>query len=124
METRLKILIVDDELPILRIYQRSLDRGGYQPLLEPSVDNLVRMASAADIALCIVDLTELTKLPKNALEDVWSAHPSLPILISTGHDESSLPQHIRHDPRVSFLGKPWLPAQLLETVGKLLGGPR
>lgn len=116
----MRILIVDDEAPLLDLLKRYLERLGYEvdTALTPE-DALVRFEGDPKGYVCV--LTDLT-LPgmsgEELVERMRRKNPRLPALISSGYD---------YEPQakgVGFLQKPYLPKMLAEAIEGLLGKKR
>ena len=117
-----RILLVEDERAIRRLATTILEREGYTVLAASDADRA--WGAAGDLAeaprLVISDLV----LPdRNGLELVGRLRerwPDLPALLVSGHPEraEALPDG------VSFLAKPFGPAELVDAVRRKLGsGP-
>lgn len=111
-----RLLIVDDETPLLDLLERYLTRLGYQVDKAGSAEEaLARFAQAPDYYSCV--LTDL-KLPgmsgETMVEKMRELRPELPALISSGYP---------YQPRAaatSFLQKPYLPGMLAAELERLL----
>ena len=115
-----RILLVDDEAPLLDLMRKFLSRLGYE------VDTCERGGQAWDLftgeaaayALVIVDLA-LPDMPgKVLLERMLEHNPNIHALVCSGSpDSGSFAAHAR----VSYLQKPFLPKMLAEKVESVLG---
>ncbi len=112
----MRLLIVDDEAPLLSLLQRYLARLGYEVDAASSAEEaLDRFAPAPEKYACV--LTDL-KLPgmggEELVERMRELRPGLPALISSG-----LPYQPR-SAATGFVQKPYLPAMLAEELERLL----
>jgi CheY-like chemotaxis protein len=111
-----RLLIVDDEAPLLSLLQRYLTRLGYEADAASSAEEaLARFSEAPEKYDCV--LTDL-KLPgmggEELVERLRALRPDLPALISSG---------LPFEPRsaaTGFVQKPYLPAMLAEELERLL----
>ncbi len=116
MTTAARLLIVDDEAPLLNLLQRYLTRLGYQVEVAGDAEEaLARFTAAPGSYACV--LTDLT-LPgmsgETLLERIRELSPGLPVLISSGYP---------YQPRsalTGFLQKPYLPGMLATELEHLL----
>lgn len=118
-----KILVVEDEPPLLELIERYLKRQGFE--VEPHVLSLPALESVRrapeQFDLVIVDLG-LPDMPGDKLLiELLKLKPTLRGLICSGSEFfiANLPEALRQ--RVGFLQKPFLPKELAETVQRLLG---
>src|SRR3954452_12773851 len=111
-----RILIVDDEPPLLQLLKRYLER------LEYEVDTALDAQQAltlfeADPSRYSCVLTDLSLAEINGeelIKRMREKNAALPALISSGYPyEPRLP-------RVAFLQKPYMPKMLAEAIEKLL----
>lgn len=112
---RARLLLVDDEVPLLRLMERSLHKAGYE------VDSHVSGEEAwADFCgkesaywAAIVDLS-LPDLPgADLVRRLRSARKDFPIIICSG----ALPdEELNSASGTWFLQKPFLPRMLIESV--------
>lgn len=111
-----RILIVDDEAPLLNLLQRYLARLGYDTDTASSAEEaLDRFSASPERYGCV--LTDL-KLPamggEELLERMRALRPGLPALISSGYP---------YQPRsasTAFIQKPYLPAMLAGELERML----
>jgi len=112
-----RILVVDDEAPLLRLMQKYLERAGY------AVDACGRAGEAwtlftspqRNYALAIVDLT-LPDLPGEELVRRMREHkPGLRVIICSG-----APAGIEESTGIRYLQKPFLPRMLTDAVAEML----
>jgi DNA-binding NtrC family response regulator len=112
-----RLLIVDDELALLGLLKRYLERLGYQvDLAATAEDALAGFTEDPKRYSCV--LTDLTLPGMNGeqlAERLRELNPKLPVIISSGYPYEP------KSPRTRFLQKPYLPQMLVETVEKVLG---
>lgn len=80
-----RVLVVDDDLNILRLFSRILSRGGYEVRTEESSPNVIRILDReGPFDLVVLDLC----MPKpdgfELLPEVRSRYPGLRILVTSG----------------------------------------
>lgn len=120
---RKKILLVDDEAPLLQLLERYLSRMGFEVETHTASLDALRSFEAAPTSyeLLIADLG-MPDLPGDALlTQMLDTRPDLKILICSGSPFfiEKLPAALRQ--QVAFLQKPFVPKMLAEAVERLLG---
>jgi two-component system, cell cycle sensor histidine kinase and response regulator CckA len=115
-----RLLIVDDEVALLDLLKRYLERLGYEvDVASTAEDALARFEIDPQRYACV--LTDLV-LPgihgEELLERMRAKNPKLKALVSSGYPYE--PQ----SKKTLFLQKPYLPKMLAETIENLLGGQK
>jgi DNA-binding NtrC family response regulator len=120
--TRGKVLLVEDELPLLQLLERYLQRMGFEV---KTYSSSVRALSEFEAApgrydLVIADLGMPEISGDKMLTRMLDIQPDLLILICSGSPfyVSNLPEALEQ--RVGFLQKPFLPKMLAEAIEKLM----
>ena len=112
-----RLLIVDDEAPLLDLLQRYLGRLGYE------VETAASPRAALErfekdpqrYAFVLTDLSLLEMSGEELISKMRARNPHLPAVISSGYPfEPQLKG-------VHFLQKPYLPKMLAELIEKLIG---
>jgi CheY-like chemotaxis protein len=120
--TARRVLIVDDEPPLLRMMSLFLGRLGYTVTAVDATDKaweLVQsdpMAFAAAVLDGSMDGMGMEELASRML----SANPSLCILTASGYPVDMTALSAQAPGRVAFLLKPFTPQSLAAAVGRLL----
>ncbi|HEX3744773.1 MAG TPA: response regulator [Bryobacteraceae bacterium] len=118
-----RILIVDDEPPLLRMMSLFLGRKGYTVTTADGTDQAWALVEADPAAFDIAVLDG--SMPGMTMEELATrmlqANPAMCILSASGYlvDISGLAA--KAPGRVAFLLKPFTPHALAEAVGGLLG---
>lgn len=117
-----KVLLVEDELPLLQLLERYLRRLGFEvTTYSSSVEALGEFETAPGVYdLVIADLGMPEISGDKMLTRMLAVQPDLLILICSGSPFylSNLPKTLEQ--RVGFLQKPFLPKMLLEAIEKLM----
>ena len=120
--TRGKVLLVENELPLLQLLERYLKRLGFDVQIHSSsVEALGEFeASPGRYDLVIADLGMPEISGDKMLTRMLEIQPDLLILICSGSPfyGSSLPKALEQ--QVGFLQKPFLPKMLAEEIEKLM----
>ena len=117
-----RILLVDDELPLLQLLEKYLQRVGFEVEGHSNSASALRSfeASPGRFDLVIADLGMPDMPGDTLLTRMLEIKPQLPVLICSGSPffVSNLPQALQR--QVVFLQKPFLPKMLSEAIGQLL----
>lgn len=117
-----QILVVDDEIVVLRLCQAVLEREGYRVLAAVEPREALRMADPVTaVALAVIDIMLpsqsgcqlITSLKKAGMAGVFICMSGYPVGELPGVDEKELSSHY-------FLRKPFTPRQLVEIVATAL----
>ncbi|HEY1769755.1 MAG TPA: sigma-54 dependent transcriptional regulator [Chthoniobacterales bacterium] len=115
-----RILIIDDERPILLTLESLLGRHGYQPETAANAAAGMRLLETKTPALILLDLQLPDADGLQTLERIKAEHPETQVIILTAHD--SLNNAIESIKRGAyhFISKPYAPEELLSLVEKAL----
>jgi CheY-like chemotaxis protein len=111
-----RILLVDDEAPLLDLLQRYLERLGYEvdACLTPADALQYFRANPARYALVLTDLTLPGMKGDEMLAEMRALEPKLRAIVSSGYPYE--PQ----GERTAFLQKPFLPKMLADQIEEML----
>jgi two-component system, cell cycle sensor histidine kinase and response regulator CckA len=120
--TARRILIVDDEPPLLRMMGLFLDRQGYTVTTAEATDKAWALVEADpsgyDVAVLDGSMAGMTM--EELATRMLSANPSLCVLAASGYPMDMTALSARSPGRVTFLLKPFTPHALAEAIGGLL----
>ncbi|HEX8280571.1 MAG TPA: sigma-54 dependent transcriptional regulator [Chthoniobacterales bacterium] len=115
-----RILIIDDERPILLTLDALLGRHGYQPQPAATAAQGLRILKSNSPALVLLDLQLPDADGLEMLEQIKREHPETQVIILSAHD--SLNNAIESIKRGAFhfISKPYAPEELLSLCEKAL----
>lgn len=115
-----RILIIDDERPILLTLEALLGRHGYQPETAATAAYGLRLLKSGSPAVVLLDLQLPDADGLEMLEQIKREHPDTQVIILTAHD--SLNNAIESIKRGAyhFISKPYAPEELLSLIEKAL----
>src|SRR5438477_11695322 len=115
-----RILIIDDERPILLTLEALLGRHGYQPDTAATASYGLRRIKETSPALVLLDLQLPDGEGLEMLDKIKEEHASTPVIILTAHD--SLNNAIESIKRGAyhFISKPYATQELLSLVEQAL----
>lgn len=119
------VLLVEDELPLLQLIEKYLQRQGFQ--VESHLNStgaLERFEAAPDRYVLVIADLGMPDMPGDTLlTRMLDIRPDLRILVCSGSPFfiEKLPNSLQH--QVAFLQKPFVPKMLAEAVQALLNKP-
>src|SRR2546421_3677873 len=115
-----RILIIDDERPILLTLEALLGRHGYQPEAAATASYGLRRLKETSPAVVLLDLQLPDADGLEMLAQIKDEHPDTQVIILTAHD--SLNNAIESIKRGAyhFISKPYAPEELLSLIEKAL----
>src|SRR6266446_3682401 len=115
-----RILIIDDERPILLTLEALLGRHGYDVETSGTASQGLKLLKTKSPALVLLDLQLPDAEGLQTLDEIKTEFPGTPVIILTAHD--SLHNAIESIKRGAFhfISKPYAPEELLSLVEKAL----
>ena len=115
-----RILVIDDERPILVTLEALLQRHGYQVDIAPTASQGLKLLKTKSPSLVLLDLQLPDAEGLQTLDSIKGDSPEMPVIILTAHD--SLHNAIESIKRGAyhFVSKPYAPEELLSLVEKAL----
>jgi DNA-binding NtrC family response regulator len=115
-----RILIIDDERPILLTLEALLRRHAYQVDTAPTASQGLKLLKTKPPSLVLLDLQLPDAEGLQTLDNIKSDLPGMPVIILTAHDTlhnaiESIKRGAYH-----FISKPYAPEELLSLIEKAL----
>ncbi len=119
------VLLVEDELSILALTQRVLQRLGYTVLSTCSPGEAIRLAEAhsGKIDLLLVDVVMPEMNGQQLSKQILSLQPNLKCLFMSGYTADVVARHGVHGEGSNFIQKPFSQDDLSAQIRSLLGSP-
>jgi len=115
------ILLVEDDALVRRVAERVLRRLGYRVTTASDGEEACEVASVAEpVDLLLTDVVMPRRNGREVASYLSERWPALKVLFTSGHTEDAIVHHGVLDPGVSFLGKPYSPADLAHAVRQVL----
>ena len=119
------VLVVDDDLGVLRLTARILRLDGYTVLEAASGTDALRILdSEPEIRLVLTDVVMPEMHGLDLAAKIMEREPGPKVVLMTGHAAELSGQVERRDPSLPLLLKPFTSQQLIKTVRKALGDGR
>jgi DNA-binding NtrC family response regulator len=115
-----RILIIDDERPILLTLEALLQRHAYQVDTAPTASHGLKLLKTKSPSLVLLDLQLPDAEGLQTLDRIKSDSPGIPVIVLTAHDTlhnaiESIKRGAYH-----FISKPYAPEELLSLIEKAL----
>src|SRR5436309_12270138 len=115
-----RILIIDDERPILITLEALLQRHGYQVDTAPTASQGLKLLKTKSPSLVLLDLQLPDAEGLQTLDSIKIDSPGMPVIVLTAHDTlhnaiESIKRGAYH-----FISKPYAPEELLSLIEKAL----
>jgi len=116
------ILFVDDEEVLRSLARSALEHYGYQVLLAADGKSGVELyrENRDLIALVVLDMTMPVMAGEDALDRLKAIGPDVPVLLSSGYDESEASRRFAGKDLAGFIQKPYAAETLLQTIARIL----
>jgi len=117
-----KILLIDDETPIIRVEQHMLEKQGYQVTSRMSSLEALTIFKADPTAfdLILTDMTMPNMTGIQLAEKLISIRPDIPIILCTGYNEKITEEKAKSIGIKRFLMKPVDKSEMARMVRKVL----
>ena len=117
------VLVVEDEPVVRAVAQALLSRNGFTVLTAPDGASAldVLREHPAGIGLILLDMTMPGMTTDEIVQAIRALDPTVPILLNSGYTSNGVvKQMLAEDSVQGFLGKPYDPDQLLNTINQLM----
>src|SRR5216117_2149652 len=115
-----RILIIDDERPIMLTLEALLGRHGYQPETAATAASGLRMLQANPPVVVLLDLQLPDADGLQMLDQIKHEHPETQVIILTAHDSLSNAIESIKRGAYHFISKPYAPEELLSLIEKAI----
>jgi CheY-like chemotaxis protein len=116
----MRILIVDDEVPVASLLADAIQLQGHETtVVHRGADALARLGETAyDAVFLDVLMPEMSGV--EVLRGIRTAHPTLPVIVITGHAREEELEELRRLGVAEVIEKPFI----LKNLGEALSGLR
>lgn len=123
-QTKVRILIVDDEPPLLKMMSVYLGRLGYSVVTADTTDAAWKEARLAqpEFSAAVVDATMAGLSMEDLALGMLKASASLRVIVTSGYPVDMTAMEAAAPGRVMFLPKPFSPEMLASAVRRMLAG--
>ncbi len=117
-----RILLVDDELPIVKMECQALESLGYEVSTRTSSIEALALFHARpdDFDLVITDMTMPNMTGDELASEMMAIRPDIPVILCTGYSKQISPENIADLGIKALAYKPMIKSEMVETVRKVL----
>ncbi len=115
-----RVLVVDDDPQVLKLFGKILEKGGYSTHLVSTGQQVMPLLSREAFDLLVLDLSMPPPDGFELLKQLRSSMPGLRILVTSGYMQGALLKAARLLGAAATLAKTDAPTQLLKSVDDLL----
>jgi len=112
----MKILVVDDDVIVIKSCRRILEAEGFEVTTVPSADEALEKIKIYDFDLLLVDV----KMPKHdgifLMREIKKNWPNIPIIIMSGYPTPETMADVLKLGAVQFIPKPFKPDELMKSI--------
>lgn len=103
-----RVLIVEDEVGVCKLLTRLLGRTNASiEVAKTGRQGLNLFSQHSDYSLAILDLSLPDLNGLDVLKEIRVAQPTLPVVLSSGHDEAKFESVLSQDNNLHYLSKPY-----------------
>lgn len=115
------VLVVEDEDSVAVLLVRQFQRMGWRVLYAPDgAQARQRIAEGDGVTLAFVDCGLPDVSGAELCAEIRAAIPGVPVLLTSGRDQSALAAALAEEGPAAFLAKPYFPIDLEVRLGELL----
>ena len=116
----MKILVVDDDVIVIKSCRRILEAEGFEVTTVPSADEALEKIKIYDFDLLLVDV----KMPKHdgifLMREIKKNWPNIPIIIMSGYPTPETMTDVLKLGAVQFIPKPFKPDELMKPIRQVI----
>jgi len=120
MSSKTKILVIDDELIVLKSCERILSEAGYEIETAQSSPQGLKLVDEGKFDVVLTDL----KMPEisgmEVLKTVRESHPDVIVIMITGYSTIQTAVEAMKLGAADYISKPFTPEELLDAISKAL----
>jgi DNA-binding NtrC family response regulator len=116
----MKILVVDDDVIVIKSCRRILEAEGLEVSTVPSADEALEMIKKYDFDLLLIDV----KMPKHdgmfLMREILKIIPDIPVIVMSGYPTRETVSDVLKLGATQFIPKPFRPDELVKTLRPVL----
>jgi two-component system response regulator AtoC len=117
---RIRILLVDDDVPILSALQRAVKDGNREFVTATNAEQAIALLDQDDIDVCITDLRMPGRDGFVVVEAARRRRPPVPVIVLTGHGTVRDAVHALRLGAADFMAKPFHTSALEEALQRVI----
>jgi CheY-like chemotaxis protein len=120
-----RVLVIDDEVPVLRVASEMLMRAGFQVTSATSGEEALSLmeAATAEFDGVLLDMTMPRMNGAETFKRLRALRPALPIVLMSGYASEEATSRFGIQGLAGFVQKPFLPATLVRAMSDAVQRP-
>jgi DNA-binding NtrC family response regulator len=116
----MKILVVDDDVIVIKSCKRILEAEGFEVFTCPSADEALEKLKNCDFDLLLMDV----KMPKHdgifLMREIKKNWPGIPIVVMSGYPTPETIADVVKLGATQFIPKPFRPDEFMKTIRRVI----
>lgn len=116
----MRILVVDDDVIVVKSCRRILEAEGFEVSTVPSADEALEKIKVYDFDLMIVDV----KMPKHdgifLMREIKKNWPDVPIIVMSGYPTPETISDVLKLGAIQFIPKPFKPDEFMKSISQVI----
>jgi two-component system, cell cycle sensor histidine kinase and response regulator CckA len=120
-----RVLVIDDEVPVLRVASEMLMRAGFQVTSATSGEEAITLVESAAVEFdgVLLDMTMPRMNGAETFKRLRALRPALPIVLMSGYASEEATSRFGIEGLAGFVQKPFLPATLVRVISDAVQRP-
>jgi signal transduction histidine kinase len=116
-----KIIVIEDDAKVRSVTQRILERLGHAVVCaENGTEGLNLLPAHSDAIALILDMSMPDMNGAEVLREIRDIAADIPVLLSSGYNESGITERYGQTPADAFIQKPYGPAELVRKLKSII----
>jgi DNA-binding NtrC family response regulator len=116
----MRILVVDDDVIVIKSCRRILEAEGFEVTTVPSADEALEKIKIYDFDLLVVDV----KMPKHdgifLMREIKKNWPDVPIIVMSGYPTPETIADVLRLGAIQFIPKPFKPDEFMKSIKQVI----
>ena len=116
----MRILVVDDDVIVIKSCRRILEAEGFEVTTVPSADDALEKIKMYDFDLLIMDV----KMPKHdgifLMREIKKNWPDIPIIVMSGYPTPETIADVLKLGAIQFIPKPFKPDEFMKSIQQVI----
>lgn len=116
----MRILVVDDDVIVIKSCRRILEAEGFEVTTVPSADEALEKIKIYDFDLLVVDV----KMPKHdgifLMREIKKNWPDVPIIVMSGYPTPETIADVLKLGAIQFIPKPFKPDEFMKSIKQVI----
>jgi DNA-binding NtrC family response regulator len=116
----MRILVVDDDVIVIKSCRRILEAEGFEVTAVPSADEALEKIKICDFDLLVIDV----KMPKHdgifLMREIRKNWPDIPIIVMSGYPTPETIADVFRLGAVQFIPKPFKPDEFMKSIRQVI----